>query len=231
MKYAFFDLDHTLIPVDSSGLWSYFLLKFTGKEDPDLLKERLQYDVDYYEGTLDINKFEDFEMRLLARFSRKEADRLRDEFIEKAIKPKIVPAALKLIEDCKKAGARVVMVTATYRYVVEPIGELLGIKDIIAAQQEEDDWGEFTGRWLWHVFGDGKIREVQKYLAERGEKLSVLAESAFFTDSINDLPLMEFVASHGGQAVATNPDKKLRKIAEERGWKIIDIFDIEIATP
>lgn len=231
MKYAFFDLDHTLIPVDSSGLWSYFLLKFTGAEQPALLKERLQYDVDYYEGKLDINKFEDFEMKLLARFSRKEADRLRQLFIDKDIKPNIKPVSLELIEKCKQEGARVVMVTATYRYVVEPIGELLGIEDIIAAQQEEDSRGEFTGRWLWHVFQDGKIREVKKYLSDRGEELSVLADSAFFTDSINDLPLMEFVDSYGGKAVATNPDKKLRKIAEEKGWKILDIFDVEIATP
>ena len=118
MKYAFFDLDGTLIPVDSSILWAETLLSHVGKDEKQLRAERIQYDVDY-------------KMKLLARFPRRELDELRVQYLKRDIMPHVLPIAVDLVKKYREAGARVVMITASYRYAVEPIAELFGIRDLI----------------------------------------------------------------------------------------------------
>ena len=209
MKYAFFDLDGTLIPVDSSILWAETLLSHVGKDEKQLRAERIQYDVDYKNGCLDINKFEDFEMKLLARFPRRELDELRVQYLKRDIMPHVLPIAVDLVKKYREAGARVVMITASYRYAVEPIAELFGIRDLICAEPEEKPDGEFTGRWISENCG-GSAADLK--------------ESAFFSDSMNDFPLLDHVVRHGGKAVATNPDDRLRSTAQERHWEILELF-------
>ena len=121
------------------------------------------------------------------------------------------------------------IVTATYRFVVEPIAKLLDADGLIAAEPEEDADGQFTGGWLRHTFAQGKVTAVEKYVADRGG-LETLKSSSFYSDSINDLPLLSFVAEHGGTAVGTNPDKFLSRIAKQRGWKILNLFQVEEPT-
>ncbi len=227
--FAFFDLDHTLLPVDSSGLWSYFLISKTGEDQQKNIQIEKQFDEDYVKGVLDIVKFEDFQMALLARFPRKELEQFRKEYIEKYIIPNIKPNAVELVEHHKKAGDTVVIVTATYRFVVEPIAKLFGADTLIAAEPDEDENGEFTGKWLWHTFKEGKIRAVNKFVEDKGG-LSALKNSFFYSDSINDLPLLEYISEHGGSAIATNPDKALTVIAEKRGWEIMRLFPVREAS-
>ena len=224
MKYAFFDLDGTLIPIDSSILWAETLLNNVGPEKEKLIQERLRFDQDYRDGCLDIDKFEDFEMKLLARFPRKELDVLLRQYLREKIEPFILPKAVNLVNNYKKAGAKVIMVTASYRYPVEPIARSFRMDALLCAEPETDENGEFTGRCLRENFAASKVVGVKQYLLDRGESLDVLRESAFYSDSINDLPLLEFVSENGGKAVATNPDDALRKKAQASNWEILDLF-------
>ena len=168
MKYAFFDLDGTLIPVDSSILWAETLLSHVGKDEKQLRAERIQYDVDYKNGCLDINKFEDFEMKLLARFPRRELDELRVQYLKRDIMPHVLPIAVDLVKKYREAGARVVMITASYRYAVEPIAELFGIRDLICAEPEEKPDGEFTGRWISENFATQKVVNAERFIQKCG---------------------------------------------------------------
>lgn len=225
MKYAFFDLDGTLIPVDSSILWARTLLSHVNPKDRDaLVTERAQYDEDYKNGCLDINKLEDFESRLLARFPRKELDALREEYMKKDIIPFIMPIAVDLVEQYRRLGATVVMVTASFRYPVEPIAQIFDLRDVLCAESEMKPNGEFTGRWLKQNFSKQKIVSVMDFIEARGGSKKDLEESVFFSDSFNDFPLLEFVAEHGGKAVATNPDERLRAAALRRQWEVLELF-------
>lgn len=225
-SFAFFDLDHTLLPVDSSGLWAYFLISKCKEHQKEFEEHQKQFDLDYFNGVLDINKFMDFEMHLLSLFPRKRLEEFREEYLKIFIKPNIRPNAVELIRKHKQVGDKVVIVTATYRFVVEPIAKLFNADGLIAAEPEEGPDREFTGRWLWHTFAQGKVKAVEKYISDKGG-LSTLARSHFYSDSINDLPLLSFVAEHGGTAVATNPDKSLSSIAKENGWKILKLFQVD----
>lgn len=225
MKYAFFDLDGTLIPVDSSILWARTLLSHVNPKDrAALVAERAGYDEDYKNGCLDINKLEDFESRLLARFPRRELDSLREEYMKKDIIPYIMPIAVDLVEQYRRVGVTVVMVTASFRYPVEPIAEIFDLKDVLCAESEMLPNGEFTGRWLKQNFSAQKIVSVMDFIQARGGSKEDLKESVFFSDSFNDFPLLDFLAHHGGKAVATNPDERLRAEATQRQWEILDLF-------
>lgn len=225
MRYNFFDLDGTLIPVDSSQLWAQKLLaEVPEPERSGLAAKRLHYDEEYRRGTLNIDEFEDFEMRLLASFPRKRLDELREEYVRCDIAPHILPIAVKTVENCRRLGDKVVLVTASYRYAVEPIAGLFGISEILCAEPEEKESGEFTGRCLAQNFQEQKIASVLKFLGKEGKDARSLEYSSFYSDSRNDLPLLEFVASCGGEAVAVSPDDYLRQKAKVRGWKILEFF-------
>lgn len=228
-SFAFFDLDHTLLPVDSSGLWAYFLISKCSSSKQEFERRQKQFDLDYFNGVLDINQFMDFEMHLLSLFSRAELEEYRKEYIATYIKPNIRPNAVELVQKHKKSGDKVVIVTASYRFFAGEIAKLFDADGLIAAEPEENDEGQFTGGWLWHTFAQGKVTAVEKYVADRGG-LEALKHSSFYSDSINDLPLLSFIAEHGGTAVATNPDKSLTRIAKQRGWKILNLFQVEEAS-
>lgn len=224
MKYAFFDLDGTLIPVDSSILWAETLLSHVRHDREELKKQRLQFDEDYKNGCLNIDEFEDFEMHLLARFPRKELDRLRSHYVKELIAPHVLPIAVDLVKQYRRTGARVVMVTASYRYAVEPIAELFDMDDLICAEPEEKPNGEFTGRCLSNNFAGQKIVNAERFIEKTGGNQDSWKESVFFSDSRNDLPLLEHVADLGGKAVATNPDDELKKTALKKNWEILELF-------
>ncbi len=227
-KLAFFDLDHTLIPVDSCGLWCYWLIDHLQDDrKEEYRKTQLRFDEEYFEGNLDIVEFMDFEMDILRKLPAPRLEEIRKEYLERFIIPQVTPEALDLVARHKAAGHKVIMVTATYRYVVEPIAELFGVDELICAEPEKDSAGNFNGKWRRHVFKTAKVAAVLELVGSLGGE-KALKGSYFYSDSINDVPLLELVASHGGTAVATNPDKYLREIAEKRKWRILDLFETKM---
>lgn len=218
MQLALFDLDNTLIAGDSDYAWGEFLVA-AGKVDPELYRAANErFYADYRRGRLDIHAYLRFALAPLAATEPAELEALRERFMAEVIAPLWLPGAERLVLGHRERGHRPVIVTATNRFVVEPICRRLGIPDIIATEPEVVG-GRYTGRVTGEPsFGPGKLNRVRLWLAERGLTLD---DSHFYSDSINDLPLLEAVA----HPVAVDPDEALRAVARERGWPVISLRD------
>lgn len=216
MQLALFDLDNTLIAGDSDYAWGEFLVR-AGRVDPAVYREaNARFYEDYRRGQLDIHAYLRFALAPLAATEPAELERLRERFLAEVIAPMWLPGAERLILSHRERGHRPVIVTATNRFVVEPICHRLGIAEIIATEPEQAG-GRFTGAVVGEPsFGPGKLSRVQLWLAEQG---LTLAGSHFYSDSINDLPLLEAVA----HPVAVDPDDALRQIARARGWPVLSL--------
>jgi HAD superfamily hydrolase (TIGR01490 family) len=220
MKLALFDLDHTLLPIDSADAWSHFLVRAGGLDAAAYGARIRAFAADYRAGRFDIEGYLAFQMELLARFPRAALDAWRAQFIAERVAPHVRPEATALVERHRTAGFEVALVTGTHAFVTRPIAQLFGIPHLLAVEPEEID-GRFTGRYVGtHTYQDGKVRAVQAFLAARGTTLERCADSVFYSDSINDLPLLERVR----RPVATNADERLRAIARARGWPLLDLF-------
>lgn len=215
-KLVLFDLDNTLLETDSDYEWAQFLIE-EGVLDGAVYEERNQYFYDRYkEGTLDIHEFLDFQLKPLVNVPREQLDRWHADFMHRKIRPAIFPRAKALIES--HADALTAIVTATNRFITGPIAAELGVPNLLATDIEEVD-GVFTGKPRGTpTFREGKIQRVNEWLADMGHKLGDY-ESWFYSDSMNDLPLLERV----DHAVAVDPDDKLRAEAHRRGWSIISL--------
>jgi len=215
-KLALFDLDNTLLETDSDYEWAQFLIE-EGVLDGAVYNERNQYFYDrYLDGTLDILEFLDFQLKPIANVPRAQLDRWHADFMHRKIRPMIFPKAKALIES--HADALTAIVTATNRFITAPIAAELGVPALIATDIEEIN-GRFTGKPRGTpTFREGKIERVNEWLAGRGRKLEDF-ESWFYSDSLNDLPLLDKVT----HPVAVDPDATLRAHAEERGWKVISL--------
>jgi HAD superfamily hydrolase (TIGR01490 family) len=212
-----FDLDNTLLAGDSDFEWAQFLIE-CGVLDREVYEARNQSFYDQYKaGTLDILKFLDFQLKPLSRHPRAQLAAWHREFMERKIRPLIRRKARALVERHHKDLC--VVITATNSFVTAPIARELGIADLIATEPEQRD-GEFTGavRGI-PCFREGKVLRLEAWLAERGGSLAACSESWFYSDSLNDLPLLERV-SH---PVAVDPDETLRAHAERSGWPIISL--------
>lgn len=220
MNLALFDLDNTLLPLDSDHGWSQFLIE-KGMLDRDVFEARNDTFYEQYKaGTLDIYEFLDFQLKPLHDIPRIELERLHQAYMDEVIHPSIRASAVSLVEKHRDAGDLCVVITATNRFITSPIVKAFGISHLIATEPEEVN-GQFTGK----VFGlpsfrEGKIRRLYDWLANRGEALEKFNDVYFYSDSMNDLPLLEIAS----KPVATNPDDKLRAIATERGWPILELF-------
>ena len=221
MRLALFDLDHTLLPLDSDHAWGQYTVRL-GWRDPvafaqanDLFYER------YKAGTLDIAEYIRFATEALRERSADELATAHNGFMADVIRPAIRPAALDLLARHRAAGDEVVIVTATNAFVTGPIATALGVEHLIAIDLARDAQGALTGGIAGAPsFRDGKVRRVEQWLADRGYRWADLAHTAFYSDSINDLALLERVQ----EPVATNPDPRLSAIAQERGWRILNLF-------
>lgn len=215
-KLALFDLDNTLLETDSDYQWAQFLIE-EGVLDGPAYAEKNKYFYDQYvAGTLDIHEFLDFQLKPLVNVPREQLDAWHEQFMHRKIRPMIFPHAKTLIEN--HADALTAIVTATNRFITEPIAAELGVPNLLATDIEEVD-GLFTGRPRGTpTFREGKIRRVNEWLAEMGHKLEDF-ESWFYSDSLNDLPLLERV----DHPVAVNPDPRLRAEAQRHGWQIIEL--------
>jgi HAD superfamily hydrolase (TIGR01490 family) len=227
MKLALFDLDHTLLPIDSADTWSYFLVR-AGGLDADAYTKRIRHFAQTYkDGTFDVEAYLAFQMELLAQFPRARLELWRADFLREHVLPAIRHEALELIDSHRRDGWTLALVTGTHQFVTRPVASALGIDHLLAVQPEEHR-GRFTGRYVGtHTYLEGKVRAVEAFLAARQLTLEQCEDSVFYSDSINDLPLLERVR----QPVVTNGDAKLRAIAAERGWRVLDLFDTQAAHP
>ena len=215
-RLALFDLDHTLIDGDSDVSWAQFLIEEGVLHAGDYHAKNMWFAERYKDGTLDIGEFLDFQLAPIARRPRKELDDWHARFMQRKIRPIIHSRTPELLAE--HAGALVALVTATNRFITAPIAAELGIDHLIATDIEEVD-GEFTGKPRGTPsFREGKVTLVKEWLAAEGRSLGDY-ESWFYSDSLNDLPLLELVT----HPVAVDPDATLRARAAERGWPIISL--------
>ena len=217
---ALFDLDHTLIPHDSDVCWTRFLIKQGKlKKNNSEINERF-YD-EYKNGTLNLSEFLEYQLQPLKKIKKHELLELREKFINEVIRPLIKPVGKDLVKSHLSKGDVCAIVTATNEFITEPIADLFNIPTLIATKLERDTDDNFTGRPTdIPSFQDGKVIRVNRWLEGIGINLSDFHKSYFYSDSINDLPLLKVVT----HPIATNPDKKLRSYAKNSGWKIYDIF-------
>ncbi len=219
MNLALFDLDNTLLAGDSDYEWGQFLID-RGVVDRDFYESRNR---DFYEqykaGTLDIHEFLAFALEPLARHTPAELARWHEAFMAERILPMIGPAARSLVARHAAQGDLMAIITATNAFVTAPIARELGVAHLIATQPEMVE-GRYTGRAEGvPCFQAGKVTRLEAWLAARGQMLESFPESWFYSDSANDLPLMQRV-SH---PVAVDPDARLEAVARERGWPILSL--------
>ncbi len=218
---ALFDLDGTLLAGDSDHAFGEFLIRL-GWVDGDAYRRRNDgFYADYLAGRLDLDAYVDF---ATSGWRGRPADALhavRQRFVDEVVRPMLPAASLALVQRHREAGHELAVVTATNDFVTAPIAALLGIETLIATELQTDAAGRVTGAVRGTpAFREGKITRVQQWLAGRGRSLADYPRSHFYSDSINDLPLLERV-SH---PVATNPGESLARVAHERGWPILNLF-------
>jgi HAD superfamily hydrolase (TIGR01490 family) len=219
VKLALFDLDNTLLAGDSDYEWGQFLVD-RGVLDRDSYEaQNAAYFEQYKAGTLDIHEYLGFALRPLAEHSPEELARWHEDFMRTRIAPMIGEPARALVRKHVARGDLCAIVTATNSFVTAPIAHAFGIAHLIATEPESRD-GRFTGRVLGTpCFREGKIARVDAWLAANGRPLSGFAESTFYSDSHNDLPLLERVS----RPVAVDPDPQLAAEAARRGWPVISL--------
>jgi len=219
VKLTLFDLDNTLLNGDSDFEWSQFLIRI-GVLDRELFEAKNMAFYEHYKaGTLNINEFLDFQLKPLSRHSRKTLDEWHQRFMREQALGMITQSARDLVESHRATGDVCVIITATNSFVTAPIAREFGIENLIATIPEQKD-GEFTGNVAdVPCFREGKITRLDNWLAERGWSLDSFADSTFYSDSLNDLPLLCRVK----HPVAANPDSTLRAHAEQHGWRIISL--------
>ncbi|MGH8641277.1 MAG: HAD family hydrolase [Burkholderiales bacterium] len=216
-RLVLFDLDNTLLAGDSDFEWAQFLIE-QGVLDREVYEARNQAFYDQYRaGTLDIREFLDFQLKPLSRHPRSQLDAWHRDFMERKVRPLMREKARALV--ARHRGDLRVVITATNSFVTAPIAREFGISDLIATEPEQRD-GEFSGAVSGvPCFREGKVVRLEEWLAGRGSSLAAFAESWFYSDSLNDLPLLDRV-SH---PVAVDPDETLRRQAANRGWPIISL--------
>lgn len=219
-RIALFDLDHTLLPIDSDHAWGEFTIA-RGWVDPVEFKSRNDdFYAQYQAGTLDVHAYVRFATAAICRQGAissiaAHADFMRDS--QKAIKPQ----ALALVQEHQRQGDTVAIVTATNEFVTRPIAQAFGVSELIAVELERDALaGWYTGAIRGvPSFREGKVTRVEQWLHARGLAWDGV-QTTFYSDSMNDLPLLEKATV----PVATNPDARLRALAVARGWRILDLF-------
>ncbi len=223
-QLALFDLDHTLLPIDSDHEWGRFLVKTGVVDGQYYASENERFYNDYKAGRLDIFAFLAFALKPLSEHSREQLNTWHEAFMAEVIRPNIHPKAQDLVKKHQDQGDLCCVVTATNSFVTRPIVEAFGIQHLIATEPEiigDQTTGRFSGKVAGIPnFREGKVTRVENWLKEQNLSWDTLSESYFYSDSINDLPLMEKVSI----ARPTNPDDNLRKKALENGWPVLELF-------
>ena len=223
-RIALFDLDHTLLPIDSDYAWGVFTTSIGWTDPVEFAQRNDGFYAQYQAGTLDIHDYVRCATDAVRRQGREAALAARADFMRTVVAPAIRPAALDLVRSHQQAGDQVAIITATNEFVTRPIAEVFGVSDLMAVELEHDDAPGGTGWLTGEIRGvasarEGKVVRVSQWLAGRAldwDRVHI----TFYSDSTNDLPLLE----RSNAPVATNPDDRLRAIAGSRGWRILDLF-------
>lgn len=220
-RLALFDLDYTLLPIDSDYEWARFLIRLGVVDGPEYERRNDLFFEQYHAGTLDIREFLAFQLAPLAAHPRHQLDAWHRQFMDEVIAPAIRASALALVDAHRARGDLCAIVTATNEFVTAPIAHAFGIEHLIATGVEATEDG-FTGRpHGTPSFREGKVKRTEEWLASLGRDWRGFAQSFFYSDSVNDVPLLERVTD----PVATNPDPRLTQLAGERGWPVIRLFE------
>jgi HAD superfamily hydrolase (TIGR01490 family) len=222
MKLALFDLDHTLLPIDSDYEWGNFLCRL-GAVDVEAFRRRNdEFFAQYQAGTLDPVEYLEFSLGTLAAFEPQRLAELQQQFMQDVVMPNIRPSARALLQKHLDDGDLVAIVTATNHFVTAPIAKAFGVEHLIAAMPERDAQGRITGKLLGTpTQGEGKIAHTKAWLETMGHTLDSFESVHFYSDSHNDLPLLSIV-SH---PIATNPNATLSKHAAAKGWALLHLFN------
>ena len=216
MTLAIFDLDNTLLDGDSDYLWGQFLSQQGLVDSAFYEKENQRFYDEYVAGTLDIFEFLEFSLAPLSQIKMSKLTELHHQFMDECIRPAITTKSRALIQEHMDKNDTLLIITATNLFITAPIAKELGIQNILATTPEVID-NQYTGK----VFGtpcfkEGKVERLKIWLKETGDNL---ADSCFYSDSHNDLPLLEMVT----KSIAVDPDETLRSHAQMKGWDIISL--------
>lgn len=222
MRLTLFDLDGTLLPTDSDHAFGEYLVRLGWADPATHRRGNDRFYADYLAGVLDMDAYVAFATAPWRDRSPAELASVTEGFLTEVARPALHEAALSLVRDHREAGDLVAIVTATNEFVTRPIANLFGVEDLIATELERDAMGRVVGTIRGvPSFQAGKITRVHDWLTARGLAWSDFERSTFYSDSTNDLPLLERV-SH---PVATNPVPALAAIAAQRGWPVIRLFE------
>lgn len=223
-QVTLFDLDHTLLPIDSDHAWGVFTTTIGWTDAEHFARRNEEFFSQYQAGTLDIHDYVRFATDAVRRHGPEASRRAHAQFMEQIVRPAIRDEALALVRAHQQRGDRVAIITATNAFVTRPIAQALGVPDLIAVELELDEAPGGTGWITGEIAGipsqrEGKVLRFEQWLRARGLDWADVAVT-FYSDSTNDLPLLE----RAQEPVATNPDPRLRAIARTRGWRILDLF-------
>jgi len=219
LNLALFDLDNTILAGDSDYNWSRFLIQ-EGYLDGEVHAEKNEkFYADYKAGTLDIYAFVEFQFRPLARNPRSVLNQLLKKYVEEVIKPMITKKAYALVRKHHEEGDLLIVITATNSFITKPIAALFGIENLIGTDPEEKE-GEFTGKVSGlPSFKEGKVTRLEAWLKNKNLSLVDFKKSYFYSDSHNDLPLMQKVT----HPIAVDADDILTEYAKSKGWPLISL--------
>ena len=219
-RLALFDLDHTLLPLDSDYEWGEFTIRKGWCDSAEFGRRNNEFFSDYQNGTLDIHAYVRFATQAARERGQSVAEAAHTEFMRDVIEPAIRPQVLALLQRHRDAGDEIVIITATNEFITRPIARALGVSELLAVNLQRDASGWITGEIDGiPTMRTGKVTRMEAWLAERGWDWGTV-DTTFYSDSMNDVPLLEKV----NHPVATNPDGRLRLLAAERGWQILDLF-------
>lgn len=218
---ALFDLDHTLIPIDSDYEWGQFLTRIGAVDAEEFSRRNTDFYAQYQAGTLDPIEYLEFALGTMAQFPRSQLDQYHAQFMQEVVEPALLPAARTLLQQHAEQGDLIAIITATNRYVTAPIAKALGVENLLAAEPDIDANGNLTGKLQGvPTSGAGKVVHLNAWLAAQGKQLSDFTKSYFYSDSQNDIPLLSIVT----HPIATNPNKLLQAHAQALGWPTYHLF-------
>jgi len=220
MHLALFDLDHTLLPLDSDYEWGRFLGRVGAVDADAYQRENDRFYREYVAGTMDIGEFLAFCLAPLAAHPADRLDAWLRRYMDEVIRPALRPAARELVQAHRERGDLCAIVTATNEFVTAPIAGEFGIEHLIATGVERID-GRFTGRPQGTpTYREGKVTRTEQWLRSLGQRWESFERSWFYSDSANDIPLLSRVTD----PVATNPDARLAEHAQASGWQVLRLF-------
>ena len=223
-QLALFDLDHTLIPMDSDHAWGEFTIRLGWVQADEFKSRNDAFYAQYQAGTLDIAAYVRFASAAFCQRGPEQSTAAHAQFMREVVQAAIRPQAVELVRRHQDAGDDVLIVTATNEFVTRPIATAFGVQELIAVDLERDTSEEGTGWFTGDIrgtpsFREGKVARVEAWLSARDLRWDQV-HTTFYSDSMNDLPLLEKV----NLPVATNPDPRLRAIATERCWQVLELF-------